>query len=99
MPCLVDRRKDLEGKTECLPRRLVIWRDELKPPDLTLVGAYGSPYSIKMRAVLRYRHIAYRWVVRNSAQDQGLPEPTVAIIPVLVFHEGDGGDTEALVDS
>ena len=71
----------------------------MKLPDLTLVGAYGSPYSIKMRAVLRYRHIAYRWVVRNSAQDQGLPEPTGAIIPVLVFHDGDGGYTEALVDS
>ena len=64
---------------------------------ITLVGAYGSPYSMKMRAVLRYRHIAHRWIVRNSSQDRGLPEPPVAIIPVLVFHGEDGGRTEISV--
>lgn len=66
---------------------------------ITLVGAYGSPYSMKMRAVLRYRHIAHRWIVRNSSQDRGLPEPPVAIIPVLVFHGEDGGYSDAMVDS
>ena len=50
--------------------------------DVTLVGAYGSPYSIKMRAVLRYRRISHRWVVRGSKEDQGFPKPPVAIIPM-----------------
>ena len=71
----------------------------MNSPDLTLVGAYGSPYSRKMRAVLRYRHIAHRWIVRNSEQDQGIPQPSVAIIPVLAFHKEDGGYSEAMVDS
>ena len=71
----------------------------MNSPQITLVGAYGSPYSIKMRAVLRYRHIAHRWIVRGSNQDRSLPEPPVAIIPVLVFHDEDGGYSEAMVDS
>ncbi len=66
---------------------------------MTLVGAYGSPYSIKMRAVLRYRRIPYRWVVRNSAQDRDFPDPQVPIIPFLVFHDDVGGYSESMVDS
>ena len=66
---------------------------------MTLVGAYGSPYSIKMRAVLRYRRIPYRWVVRNSAQDRDFPDPQVPIIPILVFHDDVGGYSESMVDS
>ena len=67
--------------------------------DVTLVGAYGSPYSIKMRAVLRYRRISHRWIVRGSADDQGFPEPPVAIIPMLAFSNDDGSYSEVLVDS
>ena len=71
----------------------------MNPADMTLVGAYGSPYSIKMRAVLRYRRIPYRWVVRNSAQDRDFPDPQVPIIPILVFHDDVGGYSESMVDS
>ena len=71
----------------------------MNPVDMTLVGAYGSPYSIKMRAVLRYRRIPYRWVVRNSAQDRDFPDPQVPIIPILVFHDDVGGYSESMVDS
>jgi len=67
--------------------------------DVTLVGAYGSPYSIKMRAVLRYRRISHRWVVRGSAEDHGFPEPPVAIIPMLAFRDEDGNYSEVMVDS
>ena len=75
------------------------WRKPVDSPHMTLVGAYGSPYSIKMRAVLRYRRIPHRWVVRNSSEDQGFPEAPVPIIPVLVFHDGENGYSESMVDS
>ncbi len=65
---------------------------------LVLAGAYGSPYTLKMRAVLRYRHIAFRWVLRGSRWDD-LPAPPVAIIPVIVYPDADGAYTEATVDS
>ncbi len=52
---------------------------------LTLVGAFGSPYSRKMRAVLRYRRIPFRWILRGSVADRDLPQVPVALIPVLVF--------------
>ena len=65
---------------------------------LVLAGAYGSPYTLKMRAVLRYRRIPFRWVLRGSRWDD-LPAPPVAIIPVIVYSDADGAYTEATVDS
>ena len=65
---------------------------------LVLSGSFGSPYSIKMRAVLRYRHIPFRWVPRNSKWDD-LPPPPVPIIPVIVYPNADGSHGEVTVDS
>jgi len=66
--------------------------------ELKLVGAYGSPYSRKMRAVLRYRHIPFQWLLReHGARD--LPPVPVALIPVLVFPGESGGTPSAMVDS
>jgi glutathione S-transferase len=65
---------------------------------LTLGGAFSSPYSLKMRAVLRYRRIPFRWVLRNSPWDD-LPEVPVQVIPVLAFPDGEGGYRDAMVDS
>ncbi len=65
---------------------------------LILAGQYGSPYTLKMRAVLRYRHIPFRWVLRGSKWDD-LPPPPVPIIPVVVYPGPDGGHGEAVVDS
>jgi glutathione S-transferase len=69
----------------------------MKP--LKLVGGFGSPYSRKMRAVLRYRRIAFRWIMRGSAADVGIPAAPVALIPVLVFPGADGQPDEAMIDS
>jgi glutathione S-transferase len=52
-----------------------------------------------MRALLRYRRIPFRWIVRGSAQDQGIPEPRVPLLPVLVFPGRDGEPDEAMIDS
>ena len=65
---------------------------------LVLAGQYGSPYSLKMRAVLRYRHIPFRWVLRDSKWDD-LPKPPVPLIPVVVYPNEDGSHGEATVDS
>jgi glutathione S-transferase len=66
---------------------------------LILVGGYGSPYSRKMRAVLRYRRIAFRWIMRGSPEDVGIPPVPVALIPVLVFPAEGGKPAEAMIDS
>ena len=66
---------------------------------LKLVGGYGSPYSRKMRAVLRFRRIPFQWIMRGSADDVEIPEVPVALIPVLVFPGEDGHADEAMIDS
>ena len=46
---------------------------------LKLVGAPGSPYSRKLRAVLRYRRISHRWILRNSKDDRDIPPVRVPV--------------------
>ena len=64
-----------------------------------LVGAHGSPYSRKMRAVLRFRRIPFRWILRGSREDTGIPPVPVDLIPVLVLPGEGGGAPQAMVDS
>jgi glutathione S-transferase len=66
---------------------------------LLLIGGYGSPYSRKMRAVLRYRRIPFRWIMRGSPEDVGIPPVPVALIPVLVFPAQGSKPAEAMIDS
>jgi glutathione S-transferase len=67
-------------------------------PPLKLGGAYGSPYTLKMRAVLRYRRIPFTWVPRDSRWDD-LPPVPVRLIPVIAFPDTHGDYTEAQIDS
>ncbi|MBI3783476.1 MAG: glutathione S-transferase N-terminal domain-containing protein [Deltaproteobacteria bacterium] len=47
---------------------------------LRIVGAPGSPYSRKLRAVLRYRRIPYAWINQGSPETHGLPQPRVHLL-------------------
>jgi glutathione S-transferase len=70
-------------------------------PGLRLVGAYGSPYSRKMRAVLRYRRIPFRWIIRGSPEERDEPTPGVPVdlIPVLVLPPSEAAPEQAMIDS
>lgn len=65
---------------------------------LLLKGAPGSPYTRKMIALLRYRHIPYRMVVSGSAAAAHLPRPKVELLPTFYFA-GAGGALEPVTDS
>ncbi len=65
---------------------------------LLLKGAPGSPYTRKMLAYLRYRHIRYRFLIGDQAQAMGLPQPKVSLLPTFYLPDAQG-DLQALVDS
>ena len=65
---------------------------------LVLCGTHSSPYSRKMRAVLRYRRIAHEWVIRGSRWDD-LPDPPVRLVPILAWRDADGTYSDVMVDS
>lgn len=62
-----------------------------------LNGALGSPYSLKMRALLRYRRIAHLWVHGADARE-ALAQVKVPVIPVLEYPDGSfRNDSTALI--
>lgn len=63
---------------------------------LRMRGALGSPYSLKMRAVLRYRQIPFQWVPQGSQFDDLPPFP---LIPAIAFPNENGEYTDAMIDS
>jgi glutathione S-transferase len=65
---------------------------------LRMIGAPGSPYSRKLRAVLRYRRIPHAWLQRGTPEAHGLPRPKVELLPQLILAGPDGA-LEARTDS
>ena len=60
-----------------------------------LVGGDGSPYSCKMRAVLRYKRLVHKWVpihakggMMGSMWSEFFPRLKAKVIPVLVSPDG-----------
>lgn len=72
----------------------------MAPPaaPLRFLGAPGSPYTRKMRALLRYRRIDYRLLSQGTAALAGLPRPKVQLLPTFYLPDADGKEV-AVVDS
>ncbi len=65
---------------------------------LTFMGAPGSPYTRKMRAVLRYRRIPYRFLIAGPGGRDDLPAAKVRLLPTFYLPNANG-ELEAVVDS
>ena len=65
---------------------------------LKMMGAPGSPYSRKMRALLRYRRISYLFILQNSAEAAALPAARVPLLPTFFLPDG-AGELGAVTDS
>jgi len=57
---------------------------------LCMMGAPGSPYTRKMRAVLRFRRIPFVFVQQNSPQAATLPQAKVPLLPTFYLPDASG---------
>lgn len=72
-----------------------------------LIGGDGSPYSCKMRAVLRYKRLCHRWSPMHAKGEGGglfgdiwtqFPDLQAKVIPILVSADGSyANDSTSLI--
>lgn len=53
-----------------------------------ILGALGSPYSLKMRAIFRYRRLPHVWVQSRAEHDAERAAMKVPVIPVIDYPDG-----------
>ena len=54
-----------------------------------VIGIESSPYAVKVRSVMRYRHLPYRWVARMPQLFDETHEVRPPIMPVVQFPDGE----------
>ena len=65
---------------------------------LKLKGAPGSPYTRKMLAYMRFRHIGYELLIGDQSTALGLPRPKVELLPTFYLPDANN-NLQAAVDS
>jgi hypothetical protein len=53
-----------------------------------LIGSTASPYAIKLRALMRYRRIAFDWIIMTKALRKRTEHLRPNLIPVLQYPDG-----------
>jgi glutathione S-transferase len=58
------------------------------PAPYRILGSLGSPYSLKMRAILRYRRLPHVWVQSDASTEEERARVKVPVIPVIGYPDG-----------
>lgn len=66
---------------------------------LIYMGAPGSPYTRKMRSLLRYRRINQRMLINGAKEAVQMPRPKVLLLPTFFLKDEESGELKAQVDS
>lgn len=69
------------------------------PQRLELSGAPGSPYTRKMVALLRYRHIPYTVYWGTTSIPDNYPTPKPRLLPTFYFPDDENGGLVPVTDS